>query len=260
MMAAVENDITARRGNPSFVWRAGQQRRLDLVKRYVSLQNASILDAGCGIGLYIQQFARLSNRVYGIDVEIERVAQAKTPETKVCVASAEALPFLDQVFDVVFSHEVLEHVGNDRSVLTEATRVTRMGGHIVIFAPNRLFPFETHGIYIGGQYHFGNFPLVNYLPDILRSRLCPHVRAYTAAHLRRLWQDLPVTVVTHQQVYPGFDNVATRRPWLSHALRKSLYLAENTPLACFGLSHFVVLRVEGPSSIGLERGHRKGGD
>ena len=42
------------------------------------------------------------------------------------------------------------------------------GGTIVAFAPNRLYPFETHGAYFGGRYVFGNIPLVNWLPDPLR--------------------------------------------------------------------------------------------
>ncbi|MEZ4658484.1 MAG: hypothetical protein R2911_13000 [Caldilineaceae bacterium] len=47
------------------------------------------------------------------------------------------------------------------------------GGRGIIFAPNRFHPFETHGHYWRGQYHFGNTPLINYLPDPLRNRLAP---------------------------------------------------------------------------------------
>ncbi len=63
----------------------------------------------------------------------------------------------------------------------------RPGGHIVIYAPNRLYPFETHGIYLGKRFVFGNIPLVNWLPDPLRNRLVPHARAYTKRGIRRTY-------------------------------------------------------------------------
>ena len=42
-----------------------------------------------------------------------------------------------------------EHVDDDRKTAAEMVRVTRPGGIIVAFAPNRLYPFETHGAYVG---------------------------------------------------------------------------------------------------------------
>ena len=53
--------------------------------------------------------------------------------------------------------------------------------------------------------------------------------------------DVPVRVVVHTYVYPGFDNVIARSPKLGKALRAVLYRAEHTPARAFGLSHFLVL-------------------
>jgi hypothetical protein len=112
---------------------------------------------------------------------------------------------------------------------------------MIVFCPNRLYPFETHGAFWRGEYHFGNIPLVNYLPDRWRDRVAPHVRAYTRRGLRRLYRDLGCRVVVHTQIYPGYDNVASRRPALAGLLRAFTYLAERTPLRAFGLSHLLVL-------------------
>ena len=65
-------------GNPSYVWRAGQDRRLELIRRYVSLDNARMLDIGCGIGTYVRKLGELSSRVYGIDIDPARVHRSES--------------------------------------------------------------------------------------------------------------------------------------------------------------------------------------
>jgi SAM-dependent methyltransferase len=153
----------------------------------------------------------------------------------------EHLPFADGAFDLVFSHEVLEHVVDDRVCAEEMVRVARPGGRIVIFVPNRWYPFETHGVFWRGRYRFGNIPLVNYLPDPLRSRLAPHVRAYTGRTLRRLFAGLPVRWVHHTRIFPGYDKLAARSRALARLLRTLTYAMERTPFRLLGLSHFLVL-------------------
>lgn len=228
-------------GHPSYVWRAGQERRLNLIRRYASLEGQRVLDAGCGVGLYVAAFRRFTEAAYGVDLDTEKVAQAAAHSPHVQVASVEALPFADGSFDLVLSHEVVEHVADDRAAVAEAVRVLRPGGRLVIYAPNRLYFFETHGFFWRGEYRFGNVPLINWLPDAWRDRLCPHVRAYSARGLRRLLDVLPVKVIAHTQVYPGFDKVAARRPRLGRWLRRVLYALERTPLRAFGLSHLLVV-------------------
>ena len=228
-------------GHPSYVWRFGQDRRLDLIHRYGELTGKRILDVGCGLGTYVRKMRAFSDQVYGVDIDADKVAEASKQLPHIHQAPAEKLPFPDSFFDVVLLHEVLEHVQDDRAALVEALRVTGLAGRVIIFVPNRLFPFETHGFYWRGQYHFGNIPVVNYLPDPLRNRLCPHVRAYTSGGLRRLYAGLSCTPVVHTQIYPGYDNIAHRRPRLASSLRALTYALESTPLRAFGLSHLLVL-------------------
>jgi len=241
MSLSVMDDKTITLGRPSYVWRAGQERRLELVRRHLSLDGRRVLDAGCGVGMYVVAFARYAQSVYGVDLDPEKVALAARQGLDVQVASVEALPFAGASFDAVLSHEVMEHVGDDHAALAEAVRVLKPGGRLAVFVPNRLYFFETHGCFWRGRYHFGNIPLVNWLPDVLRNRLCPHVRAYTTGGLRRLLSDLPVRVVRHTQIYPGFDNVIARRPGLGRWLQRVMYALEHTPLRVFGLSHLLIL-------------------
>lgn len=231
----------AQLGAPSWVWRAGQQRRLDLLPRWVPLEGRRILDIGCGVGMYLRAFLQYSDSVAGLEIDRHRAIQARSV-APVFQGRGESLPFRDGAFDIVFLNEVLEHVDDDHHTLTEAARILARGGHVAIFVPNRLYPFETHGIYWRGRYHFGNFPLVNYLPNALRNRLVPHARAYAWADLQRTFDGLPFHVVHHGYVYPGFDNIKARFPMIGDILRKVLYALERTPLQVFGLSHFLVLQ------------------
>jgi SAM-dependent methyltransferase len=212
-----------------------------MVQRWADPTGKRVLDVGCGVGMYTATFARLTRHVFGVEVEAERALEARERAAGVARSVGEHLPFADACFDLVFSHEVLEHVEDDRRCAVEMVRVTRPGGRIVVFVPNRLYPFETHGVYWRGRYRFGNVPLVNYLPDVLRNRLAPHVRAYTARSLRRLFAGLPVRVVHRACIYPGYDRLAARSRLLAALLRRLTYFLEHTPLRLLGLSHFLVL-------------------
>jgi SAM-dependent methyltransferase len=227
-------------GHPSYVWREGQERRVALVRQYVRLEGARILDVGCGLGLYVRRFRAFSADVHGVDLDADKVREASLTLPNIKQAPAEALPYPDGFCDIVFSHEVLEHVTDDRAAVREAYRVLAPGGHLVVFVPNRLYPFETHGVYWRGVYHFGNIPLINYLPDVLRSRLCPHVRAYTRGGVQRLFDGLAGRVVMQRCIFAGYDNIVARNLRLGRLLQRITYALENTPLQALGLSHFLV--------------------
>jgi SAM-dependent methyltransferase len=174
-------------------------------------------------------------------VELDRAVEARPRADGLALGVGERLPFADDSFNFILSNEVLEHVEDDRACAAEIVRVARPGGRIAIFAPNRWYPVEQHGIYWRGEYHFGNKPLVNYLPDPLRNRLAPHVRAYTAGGLRGLFGGLPVRELHYGRIFGGYDNIVRRNPRLGYTIRRALYAAEETPLAVLGLSHFLVL-------------------
>jgi SAM-dependent methyltransferase len=242
--ALPSSDKRATLGHPSQVWTRGLERRLEMIRRHVDLEGKAILDIGCGVGAFIRRLREFSPSVAGIDVDRERVTEGGKALPDLALAVGEGLPFADRAFDVVLLHEVLEHVTDDQATLQEAHRVLRPGGRVVIFCPNRLYPFETHGIFLGKRYVFGNMPLINYLPDAVRNRLVPHARAYTKRGLRRIYRRARLRRVIHSYVFPGFDHIMADRKIVGRGLRSLLYPLENSPLRIFGLSHFVVLSKE----------------
>jgi ubiquinone/menaquinone biosynthesis C-methylase UbiE len=234
-------DKRATLGHPSQVWTRGLERRLEIMRRHVQLEGERILDIGCGVGAFVRRLREFSPRVAGMDVDAERVLEGGKEVPGLALAVGEQLPYRDSTFDVVLLHEVLEHVTDDLATLKETRRVLAPGGKAVIFCPNRLYPFETHGIFLGKRYVFGNIPLVNYLPNGLRDYLVPHARAYTKGRLSRIYRRAGLRPLLHSYVFPGFDHIMARRKFVGRALRWGLYPFENSPLRIFGLSHFVVL-------------------
>ena len=235
-------DKAALRGEPSYVWRAGQQRRLGLIVRAADERiKGQLLDNGCGIGMYVDHLSLSGGTVTGLEYDFERAQEAHLHAPHILNAAGEFLPLPASHFDLILSHEVIEHVQNDHAAIREMIRALTPGGRVVLFAPNRGYPFETHGIYWKGKYHFGNRIFVNYLPRALRNKLAPHVRVYSKRDLRRLFDNLPVKFIEQTIIFGAYDNIIARFGTLGKFLRGVLQFLEKTPLKLFGLSHFWVV-------------------
>ena len=235
-------DKAALRGEPSYIWRAGQERRLRMIIDAAGDRiRGQIMEDGCGVGMYMQHLLPLVGSVTGLDFDFERVAESHALGLYVINAAGEHLPYPESHFDLVISNEVIEHVRNDRLVVEEMVRVLKTGGRLVLFCPNLGYPFETHGIYWRGKYHFGNIPLINYFPRKIRNKLAPHVRIYSKQDLDLLFRALPVIMVQQTVIFGGYDNIIARMGAFGRIIRRVLQALENSPLRWFGLSHFWVV-------------------
>ncbi len=243
-------DKAALRGEPSYVWRAGQQRRLDMIIRAAGERiRGIILENGCGVGMYVEHISPFGGQVIGLEYDFERAAEAHTNSPHIINAAGEFIPLPSGTVDLILSHEVIEHVQNDRAAVCEMIRTLRSpdlisgkpGGRAIIFCPNRGYPYETHGIYRQGKYYFGNKLFVNYLPRSLRDKLAPHVRVYSKKDLQKLFEGLPVKFIERTIIFGAYDNIIARFGSLGKILRSVLQVLEKTPLKIFGLSHFWVV-------------------
>lgn len=232
----------ALRGEPSYIWRAGQQRRMGMILKAAGERvKGKVLENGCGVGMYIEHLSPSGGTVIGLEYDFERAAEARKNSPHILNAAGESIPLPSSTFDLILSHEVIEHVQDDRAAIREMIRVLRPGGRAVIFCPNRGYPFETHGIYWKGTYHFGNKLFVNYLPRIWRDKLAPHVRVYSAHDLEKLFDGLPVRFLERTVIFGAYDNIIARFGAFGKVLRNVLQFLEKTPLKVFGLSHFWVV-------------------
>jgi SAM-dependent methyltransferase len=229
-------------GEPSYTWRAGQTRHLNMILAAAGERlSGRTLENGCGVGMYVEHLAPYCASITGLEYDFERAAEARKTSPQIINAAGENLPFPQASFSLIVSHEVLEHVQDDGRAVREMVRVLQPGGRIALFVPNRGYPFETHGVYWLGQYHFGNIPLVNWLPRGWRNKLAPHVRVYNSRDLKRLFNGLPVRFIQRTVIFGAYDNWIARFGAAGKALRAVLQWAERTPLRMFGLSHFWVI-------------------
>ncbi|KAI5299885.1 hypothetical protein KEM55_001232 [Ascosphaera atra] len=100
--------------------------------------SAKVLDVGCGPGTITIDLARYvpDGKVVGLEPEVAAhvLEQARKDATEKGVANVEfvtgdanALPFEDNTFDVVYCHQVLQHVGDPVNMLREMRRVAKAG-------------------------------------------------------------------------------------------------------------------------------------
>jgi SAM-dependent methyltransferase len=232
----------ALRGEPSYVWRAGQQRRLDMITHAAGTRiSGLVLENGCGVGMYVEKLTSLGSRVVGLEYDFERTVEARVNSDKIINAAGEFIPLPSSTFDLILSHEVIEHVQDDRATICEMFRVLKPGGRVVIFCPNRGYPYETHGIFWKGKYYFGNKLFVNYLPRTWRNKLAPHVRVYSKRDMQKLFDGLNVKFIERTIIFGAYDNIIARFGALGKFLRAILQFLESTPLKGLGLSHFWVI-------------------
>ena len=89
------SDKAALRGEPSYVWREGQERRLAMLRSGAGERvSGIILVDGCGVGHYLARLNESAKLAVGLDIELERAIEAhqKTPSSDLRQWGKVALP------------------------------------------------------------------------------------------------------------------------------------------------------------------------
>ena len=113
------------------------------------LRGLGVLNVGCGTGGFNVAAQRAGASTWGIDASDDAIRICELRRTlgaggRYARAAAEALPFPDRVFDVVYCLSTLEHVESVEAAVREMVRVLRPGGAVLLYAPNAWALYENH--------------------------------------------------------------------------------------------------------------------
>lgn len=126
-----------------------EHRRLERLRRVLGpAALGRVLNVGCGTGGFNVAAVEAGARAVGVDTDAEAIAicalKRKRAGGAFIRAAAEALPFADGAFDLVYCFSAIEHVHSVEGAIREMVRVTRPGGAIYLHTPNAWSWYEGH--------------------------------------------------------------------------------------------------------------------
>jgi SAM-dependent methyltransferase len=118
---------------------------LDTTK--IMTKNQKILEIGSGVGTLLKHLLDQGYDVHGTETDIEYIKKSKElyGNIPITLVNSELLPFGDNIFDVVISFDVFEHIPDSDGHLAEVKRVLKSGGYYLLQTPNKYtnIPFEV---------------------------------------------------------------------------------------------------------------------
>jgi ubiquinone/menaquinone biosynthesis C-methylase UbiE len=109
-------------------------------------RDETVLEIGGGTGVFLLSLARACSDVHFSDISRETplfstprklldLAGASSRDINYTAADVTELPYCSNTFDSVFVLDVLEHVPDERSAISEIARITADGGTTIVSAP-----------------------------------------------------------------------------------------------------------------------------
>jgi ubiquinone/menaquinone biosynthesis C-methylase UbiE len=229
-------------------------KRVNFILRFLpDKDNATILDCGCGKGDYVDALRQHGIEAYGIEYSEEKVVQAGASHKSaeyIRQGDAQDMQFPDCTFDAVLLNEVLEHIPDEHKALSEINRVLKDSGTLIIFSPNRWYPFETHSVQLKHDRKLLPIyvPFIPYIPTGIGERLFNYrARNYWHSQLKALVESQGFEVLHQEFIWQTFENITGTQPLLlqktSAFLRRISNILEKTPLLKrFGISQVIIAR------------------
>jgi ubiquinone/menaquinone biosynthesis C-methylase UbiE len=164
-------------------------------------RDRDVLEIGVGLGTDFTRFARARANAHGVDLTeaavdlVQRRLELEGLSADVRQADAEALPFEDESFDLVYSWGVLHHTPDTRGALDEVRRVLRPGAEARIMLYSRR-SWVALGVWL--RYGLARGRPQRSFTDLLALHMeSPGTKAYTQREL--------------EELFSGFRDVRFRR-------------------------------------------------
>lgn len=137
------------------------------------LSDSNLLDAGCGIGLASIYYAPKFLTVTGIDLEKQKIRQAKILAKNNLIKNVDFkvvnlmnAPFTKKRFDKIICFEVIEHVNDDKKLIAGLSKLLKEDGEIILSFPSKTLMSKI------AQKSLDHFK-VGYVPNDIKEILKP---------------------------------------------------------------------------------------
>ena len=120
----------------------------------------SILDAGCGTGLFVRSVANIvyPGTVIGLDEDATFIEEGRRLSEKsnlsnvdFKIGDVQNLEFADQTFDLTYCRFVLPHLSNPMKAVSEMIRVTKKDGRVASMDEGGLYVYPSGSLLINSS-------------------------------------------------------------------------------------------------------------
>lgn len=98
------------------------------------IEDARVLDIGCGTGNFLAELHPISRGVVGLDISTGMLAKARAKVTDAVLVEGDAslMPFSGKSFDAAYCIQVFHHISDKTKFLQEVYHILRSNGRFVI--------------------------------------------------------------------------------------------------------------------------------
>jgi len=172
------------------------ENQANILKNHLPIQNANVLDIGCGGGLFLSLLKQKGADVIGIELSDSRAQYAKTKHR----LEIDKHPIENEFwqkgyanhFDAVTLWDVIEHVNYPHQTLQSAANVLKHGGLLLIDTPCRDSFYHQVGAltyWLSG----GRFP--TFLNAMYSSHLFGHKQIFSTSEMKDLFESVGLDVI-----------------------------------------------------------------
>lgn len=172
------------------------QNQANILAKHLPLQNAKVLDIGCGGGLFLSLLKQAGAQVTGIELSDSRAQYARTKHNleidKHPIESDFWQSGYANHFDAVTLWDVIEHVNYPQQTLQSAANVLKQGGLLLIDTPCRDSFYHRFGE-LTYKLTRGKYP--TFLNAMYSSHLFGHKQIFSTSEMKKLFESVGLDVL-----------------------------------------------------------------